>query len=67
MNTHTSPIAPETIATEAYYHWLNAGQPTGRDQEFWLTAEAALRSQFQAGLKPAPTAATRKRTKARAK
>jgi hypothetical protein len=27
------------IAEAAYYKWLAAGQPQGRDLEFWVTAE----------------------------
>ena len=32
----------DVVAVAAYYHWLKAGQPYGRDQEFWLSAEAQL-------------------------
>ena len=34
----------ETIAERAYSLWEQAGQPTGRDEEFWLRAEAELAS-----------------------
>lgn len=37
-------IASTAIATEAYCQWIAAGQPAGRDQEFWLKAEAALKN-----------------------
>lgn len=30
------------IAEAAFYIWQDEGQPHGRDQEFWLRAEAAL-------------------------
>jgi hypothetical protein len=32
----------DAIAQAAYYQWLKAGKPNGRDQEFWLTAEKSL-------------------------
>ena len=42
-NQPTLQIIPrEAVAVAAYYHWLEAGQPCGRDQEFWLRAEAQL-------------------------
>jgi hypothetical protein len=34
--------AHQDIATEAYLLWEKAGHPTGRAEEFWLRAEAAL-------------------------
>ncbi|MBE0545525.1 MAG: DUF2934 domain-containing protein [Verrucomicrobia bacterium] len=37
----TSP-SPDTIARRAYELWEQAGRPDGRDQEFWLRAEAEL-------------------------
>ncbi len=37
----TSP-SQETIARRAYELWEQAGRPDGRDQEFWLCAEAEL-------------------------
>src|SRR5512137_745053 len=43
-STPTLQFLPhEVVAEAAYYHWLKAGQPSGRDQEFWLKAEAQLR------------------------
>jgi hypothetical protein len=27
------------VARSAYYKWLSAGQPQGRDLEFWVSAE----------------------------
>ena len=42
--SRTSSHTPEAIATAAYYHWINAGKPAGRDQEFWLKAETELKS-----------------------
>jgi len=32
----------EAIAERAYLLWERAGRPTGRDEEFWLRAEAEL-------------------------
>ncbi len=37
----TSPSS-DTIARRAYELWEQAGRPDGRDQEFWLCAEAEL-------------------------
>lgn len=37
----TSP-SPDTVARRAYELWEHAGRPNGRDQEFWLRAEAEL-------------------------
>ena len=30
----------EIIRRIAYFHWLGAGRPEGRDLEFWLKAES---------------------------
>lgn len=30
----------EAIATAAYYKWVDAGRPEGRDKDFWFQAEA---------------------------
>jgi hypothetical protein len=35
---------PESIATRAYMLWEQAGRPQGRDLEYWLLAEAQLKS-----------------------
>ena len=32
----------EETALNAYYKWLNAGQPNGKDKEFWLEAEKEI-------------------------
>ncbi len=42
-NTHATTSA-DAIASEAFYQWLQAGKPYGRDQEFWLKAETRLRN-----------------------
>lgn len=42
MQTMPSKLSTDAIATAAYYHWVNAGKPAGRDQEFWLQAETEL-------------------------
>lgn len=44
MQTTPSTASSDAIATAAYYHWINAGRPAGRDQEFWLQAEAEIRT-----------------------
>jgi hypothetical protein len=36
----------DAVAVAAYFHWLEAGRPSGRDQEIWLKAEAQLRKTF---------------------
>ncbi|MCU0784216.1 MAG: DUF2934 domain-containing protein [Verrucomicrobia bacterium] len=50
----------ETIAERAYHLWEQAGKPSGRDEEFWLRAEAELSAPASAvGVPPviAPPAA----------
>ncbi|MBE7504254.1 MAG: DUF2934 domain-containing protein [Verrucomicrobiales bacterium] len=43
----------EAIAERAYFLWEQAGQPAGRDDEFWLRAEAELAAPVSAdGLPP---------------
>ena len=55
MSTSFSPspnstISPrhEEIAECARQHWTEAGQPQGRDEEFWLEAERRLRRVHEA-------------------
>jgi hypothetical protein len=36
-----SQIREERIRDAAYFLWIDAGRPTGRDVEFWLAAEKA--------------------------
>jgi len=36
----------DDVATLAYRLWERAGQPTGRDIEFWLQAEVQVRDQI---------------------
>lgn len=48
MQTSNANNASNDIATAAYYQWVNAGCPTGRDQEFWLKAERELKQNGQA-------------------
>lgn len=40
MNSQSS--RKQTTAERAYILWEQAGRPAGRDQEFWLRAEAEL-------------------------
>ncbi len=42
----TRPLS-DTISTRAYLLWEAAGQPDGRDQEFWLQAESELNGQVR--------------------
>jgi hypothetical protein len=42
MKKYSSSFRDEQIALEAYYLWLKAGRPAGRDQEFWFDAEKTL-------------------------
>ena len=37
----------EAVALHAYYMWLAAGQPEGRDSEFWLAAEEELKARLR--------------------
>lgn len=53
---HPAPIH-QTIAERAYALWQQAGQPGGRDEEFWLQAEAELTATSKPSatpLNPAP-------------
>jgi hypothetical protein len=36
----------ERISQRAFFNWLSAGQPVGRDLEFWLAAEEEDRRNF---------------------
>jgi hypothetical protein len=40
--TRTTAATPEEIAARARTNWEQAGQPGGRDTEFWLQAEREL-------------------------
>jgi hypothetical protein len=42
-----SSINQEQVAQRAYELWEAGGQPVGRDLEYWLQAEAELRSANQ--------------------
>lgn len=64
-NTPANASSADAIATAAYYQWLQAGRPAGRDQDFWLKAEAQMRT-GASGVKatqgkPAATKATARR------
>jgi len=37
-------LSNDAIALAAYLDWVSAGQPQGRDQEFWISAEARLKN-----------------------
>ena len=40
----TVTVDEANVSRVAYQLWENAGRPTGRDLEFWLAAEARVRS-----------------------
>ena len=51
---HPAPEVPlEDIQKCAYYLWLQAGRPTGRDVEFWDSARERLRHAAQIAHSPA--------------
>ena len=61
MNTkdtveHSAEVKSK-ISVVAYEKWQNAGQPSGKDMQFWLEAEAQVRTPPVAARKM-PTAAT---------
>jgi hypothetical protein len=63
----TTDSTNHDIATAAYYQWVNAGCPAGRDQEFWLKAETELKQNGQLDASPEAKASTSsKRSAARA-
>jgi hypothetical protein len=37
------PLPHDAVAVAAYFQWIKADQPAGRDEEFWLRAEEQLR------------------------
>ncbi len=45
-NKNLVPIDPEQIASRAEEFWQRAGRPGGRDVDFWLEAEKALRKEM---------------------
>ena len=47
-------LSHDVVAEAAYYHWLKAGQPSGRDHEFWLQAEGQLRNTVASPGVPSP-------------
>ena len=62
---HPTPEVPlEDIQKCAYYLWLEAGRPAGRDLEFWDTARERLRHAAQVA-QPAAGAPDRARQKVR--
>jgi hypothetical protein len=42
MNTQATPLSSDMVARAAYFLWLQAGCPNGRDLEFWLRAEQEI-------------------------
>ena len=39
---HQNKVGRDEVAQRAYQLWVAAGQPIGRDLEYWLQAEAEL-------------------------
>lgn len=67
--THSPPTTNDAIALAAYLDWVNAGKPFGRDQEFWLRAEAKVRNAAAAEKKSvrSPKAAVKGKVPAKSK
>ena len=42
--TNTTTTEEANVSRVAYQLWEDAGRPSGRDLEFWLTAEAKVRA-----------------------
>jgi len=45
-------VSRDEVAQRAYQLWVAAGQPSGRDLEYWLQAEAELLAARQSGRSP---------------
>jgi hypothetical protein len=45
-NVNNRRSRQERISQRAFFNWLSAGQPDGRDQEFWFAAEEEERRSF---------------------
>ena len=45
-------VSRDEVAQRAYQLWVSAGQPAGRDLEYWLQAEAELLAARQSGRSP---------------
>ena len=45
-------VSRDEVAQRAYQLWVAAGQPIGRDMEYWLQAEAELLAAMQSGRSP---------------
>jgi hypothetical protein len=54
LPTPTFEIPEEDIRQCAYYLWLEAGRPVGRDQEFWHAGRERLRHSPHYHRPPAP-------------
>ena len=49
---HQNKVGRDEVAQRAYQLWVAAGQPIGRDLEYWLQAEAELLAARQSGRSP---------------
>lgn len=58
--TVNTAIDTAAISEAAYHLWQDAGQPHGRDQDFWYQAEAALTATAKPKRRRAPARAAAK-------
>jgi hypothetical protein len=56
--------AESNVSRLAYQLWENAGRPSGRDLEFWLTAEAKVRANAQPAVSGSKDVVSEKSSKA---
>ena len=52
QSEHRKKVSRDEVAQRAYQLWVAAGQPIGRDLEYWLQAEAELLAARQSGRSP---------------
>jgi hypothetical protein len=52
QSEHRNKVSRDEVAQRAYQLWVAAGQPSGRDLEYWLQAEAELCAAWQSGRSP---------------
>jgi hypothetical protein len=52
MKTTNAMPTHDEISAQARQRWEQAGQPVGRDEEFWLQAERELRRRGEANAAP---------------
>jgi hypothetical protein len=57
----------QQISERAYYLWVEAGRPGGREQEFWLQAEAEYAREMREATPPKKAKVVKKAVKKTAK